>query len=256
MIKIQLIGLYTLLRKEVWRIFRIWTQTLLPSTITTVLYFLVFGQVIGGRIGEFEGVSYMSFIVPGLIMMAVITNAYSNVSSSVFSAKFQRNIEEMWVSPMLPQMIVLGYIAGGLARGVLIGLLVAGVSLFFSPIMFYHPVFMVLVLILTAAFFSLAGFLNGILARKFDDVSIVPTFVLTPLIYLGGVFYSIRVLPPFWQSMCYFNPVLYLISMFRFGMLGISDVPVALAFVVLLGLVVLLFGICLVVMEKGIGIRS
>lgn len=215
---------FTLLYKEIHRFMRLWTQTLLPSAITTTLYFLIFGQLIGSRIGQFEGFSYASYIAPGLIMMAVINNAYNNVVSSFYSSRFNNSIEELLISPMHNSLILLGYIIGGVLRAFIVGTIVTIVSLLFTNIHFAHPLMMLTVLFLTAILFSLAGFINGGYARSFDDAALIPTFVLTPLIYLGGVFYSIAMLPPFWQHLSKLNPILYMVNGFRYGFLGISDV--------------------------------
>ena len=221
----QWIALLTILRKEVIRFMRIWQQTLIPPAITTSLYFIIFGNLIGPRIGDMGGFTYMEFIVPGLILMSVLTSAYANVSSSFFSAKFQRSVEEQLVSPVPNYIILLGYTGGGILRGLLVGLVVTLVSLLFSRLTIHSLSVMVSVSVLTATLFSLAGFLNGLLARNFDDVTIIPNFVLTPLTYLGGVFYSISLLPAVWQWLSHANPILYMVNAFRFGFLGISDIP-------------------------------
>ena len=253
---VQWIGLLTITRKEMTRVLRIWPQTLLPSVITTSLYFLVFGNFIGERIGEFDGVPYIQFIIPGLIMMSIITNSYSNVSSSAFGAKFQRNIEEMLISPLQNWIIVLGYVLGGMLRGCVVGSLVTAVSLFFAPLHIESIGLAIAVMLFTSMLFALAGFTNAMLAKRFDDVSIVPTFVLTPLTYLGGVFYSIKLLPSGWQTVSRFNPVLYLVNLFRYSFSGVSDVPVAGAMAFLLIFTILLWTICLYLFNKGIGLRS
>ena len=221
------IAFKSILTKEVTRFTRIWVQTLVPPAITMSLYFIIFGNLIGSRLGLMHGVSYMEFIVPGLIMMSVITNSYANVASSFFSAKFQRNIEEMLVAPVPNYVIILGFVAGGVARGLCVGAIVTGVSLFFVPLQVHDPLAVFVTLLLTAILFSLGGLLNAVFAKSFDDVSIIPTFVLTPLTYLGGVFYSIQLLPPFWQGLSHVNPIIYMVNAFRYGFLGISDVPMA-----------------------------
>ncbi len=254
--RVQLVGFWTILDKEVTRIFRIWPQTLLPSVITMTLYFLIFGSFIGSRLGKVAGVSYIEFIVPGLIMMSVITNSYANVSSSVFGAKFQKNIEEMLVSPMSYTTILAGYVSGGVLRGVLVGILVSGVSLFFTDIHLTHVVACLGVIFLTALAFSLAGFLNAVFARKFDDISIVPTFVLTPLTYLGGIFYSIHHLPAFWQTVSLINPVLYIVNLFRHVYLGVSDISPMPAFFALLVFTGVLWGACWWLLKSGMGLRQ
>ncbi len=216
---------YTLLYKEIHRFLRLWTQTLLPSVITTTLYFLIFGRLIGSRIGEFEGVDYASYIAPGLIMMAVINNSYGNVVSSFYGSRFNSSIEEMLISPMPNGLILTGYVMGGILRGLIVGTLVTIVSLFYTNIHLENVLVTISVLLLTSTVFSLAGFINGGYARSFDDAALVPTFVLTPLTYLGGVFYSISMLPPVWQVVSKLNPILYMVNGFRHGFLGISDVP-------------------------------
>ena len=243
-------------RKETLRIFRIWTQTLLPSVISTSLYFLIFGSFIGSRIGLIGEVTYLQFIIPGLVMMSVITNAYSNVVASVFSAKFQRNIEELLVSPLTSSVILLGYIIGGVMRGVIVGFLVFLVSLYFTPLPMTHPLIAITTIIGTAILFSLLGFVNAIFARKFDDIAIVPTFVLTPLTYLGGVFYSIKHLPLIWQKVSFFNPILYLVNSFRYGFLGISDISVSTSLLSMGVLIVGMWGLALFLLHRGIGLRQ
>lgn len=251
----QYIALQTILLKETLRFLRIWIQTILPPTITTALYFIIFGKLIGAQLGPVEGLSYTQYIAPGLIMMAVITNAYSNVVSSFFSSKFQRHIEEMLVSPLPNAIIVLGFVGGGVARGLAVGIVVTFISLFFADLHWQHPLITFAVMVLTSVLFALGGLINGIFAKSFDDISIIPTFVLTPLIYLGGIFYSIRMLPPFWQEASLFNPILYMINAFRFGILGVSDIDVRIAFAIILLFVVALFGYSLWLLRRGTGIR-
>lgn len=251
-----MVALWTLVLKEIKRFTRIWPQTLLPPSITMAMYFIIFGNLIGSRIGDMDGFSYMDFIVPGLIMMSVITNSYSNVASSFFSNKFQRSIEEMMVSPMPNWVILAGFILGGMARGLGVGLIVTVVSLFFTRLTMEHPLLTVLVVVLTSALFSIGGFINALLANKFDDISIVPTFILTPLTYLGGVFYSISMLPEFWQGVSMLNPILYMVNVFRYGFLGVSDIPVGWALAAIFAFIVVLFGIALMMLERGKGIRS
>ena len=254
--KEYLVALQTITFKEVKRFTRIWVQTLLPSIITTSLYFLIFGTLIGSRIGQMKGYDYMEFIVPGLILMAVISNAYSDVVSSFYGSKFQHNIEEMLVAPMPGWVILAGYISGGVMRGLIVGVLVTIVSLFFTDLRIAHPVMMVVVFLLTGVLFSCAGFINAVYAKSFDDISIVPTFVLTPLIYLGGVFYSIDMLPVFWQTVSLLNPVLYMIDVFRYSILGTSDIPLLYGFSVIALFITALLVISLRLLSKGIGIRD
>ena len=246
----------TLARKEIKRFMRIWLQTLLPPVITMTLYLLIFGNLIGSRVGEMGGHRYMDFIAPGVIMMAIITNSYSNVASSFFSARFQRFIEELLISPTPNAVILLGYMTGGITRGLLVGGAVTVVAMTFTDLRITSIGITVSVVFLTSALFSLAGFLNGLFAKNFDDVSIVPTFILTPFTYLGGVFYSIELLPEFWQTISLGNPILYMVNAFRFGILGVSDIDVVLAFFMILTFVVLLFCFALGLLNRGFGIRS
>ena len=250
------IALRAILDKEVTRILRIWQQTLLPSAITMALYFLIFGAFIGSKIEGMGGVSYIQFIMPGLIMMAVITNAYSNVSSSFFGIKFQRSVEELLVSPTPSYIIILGYVLGGMFRGLLVGTIVLLISLFFTKISLHSLAIVLVFIFLTSLVFSLAGFLNGMYAKKFDDVAIVPTFVLTPLTYLGGVFYSISLLPDFWKTISLLNPIIYMVNGFRYGFLGISDINIWIGFIILVVLAVALFWFSMHAMKKGIGLKS
>ncbi|SDK29466.1 ABC transporter permease [Microbulbifer yueqingensis] len=245
----------TILRREVRRFTRIWPQTLVPPVITMSLYFVIFGSLIGSRIGEMGGFSYMEFVVPGLIMMAVITNSYSNVASSFYSAKFQRNVEELLVSPTPNWIIMAGYVLGGVSRGLIVGFVVTLIALFFTDLDVQHLGLTVAIVFCAAVLFSLAGFINAIFANSFDDISIIPTFVLTPLTYLGGVFYSIELLSPFWQGLSKLNPVLYMVNAFRYGVLGVSDINVAWAFVGVLVFIALLFGWGLHLMSHGKRLR-
>ena len=250
------IALTTLVVKEFHRITRIWIQTLLPPAITMTLYFVIFGSLIGKRIGQMGGFSYMEYIAPGLIMMSVITNSYGNVVSSFFGAKFARHIEEMLVSPMPASLILIGHVAGGVIRGLFVGGLVTIIALFFTDLEAVHPFITLSVVLLTAVVFALAGFINATFARKFDDIAIIPTFVLTPLTYLGGVFYSISLLPEFWQKVSMANPILYMVNGFRYGILGSSDIDIGLAYVIIVGFIVALYSVALYLLKKGIGIRE
>ncbi len=252
----QWIAFITILRKEIKRFTRIWVQTLLPPAITMILYFVIFGKLIGSRIGDMGGFSYIEFVAPGLIMMAVITNAYANVSSSFFSAKFQRSIEELLVSPTPNYIILLGYVMGGVARGVAVGLIVTVMSLFFADLHIHHWFTTIFIVFMTSVLFSIAGFINAIYANTFDDVSIIPTFVLTPLTYFGGVFYSINLLPEFWQQISVLNPILHMVNAFRYGMLGISDLNVGMALVGLTLFVVVLFAVALHLLKSGKRLRA
>ncbi|WP_028864858.1 ABC transporter permease [Psychromonas aquimarina] len=242
--------------KEINRFLRIWVQTLVPPAITMTLYFVIFGNLIGKRIGEMGGYDYMSFIVPGLIMMSVITNSYSNVASSFFSAKFQRNVEELLVAPVPNYIIIWGYIGGGVARGLMVGFIVTCVSLFFVDLQIFNIFVLLLSVLCTSILFSIGGLLNAIFARTFDDISIIPTFVLTPLTYLGGVFYSISLLPDFWQGVSHFNPVFYMINAFRYGFLGIADVSLVWSFSILGIFIVTFYSLVALLLKKGIGTRS
>lgn len=254
--KALFISFYTIIRREVIRMFRISSQVFLPPVITTTLYFLIFGTLIGTRIGFIHGVSYPLFIAPGLILMTVITNAYGNVSTSLFSARFQKNVEEMLVSPMPNYLILLGYVSGGVIRGVIVGVLVFAISCLFVAIDFHNLLFTIIILIAVSALFSLAGFTNAMVARSFDDVALIPTFLLTPLTYLGGVFYDVDMLPSFWQSVSYFNPILYMVNLFRYAALGFSAVPVSNALTVISITIIGLIMINLYLLNRGIGLRE
>ncbi len=249
-------GYKTIVRKEVTRILRIWAQTVVPPAITMTLYFIIFGNLIGRRIGEMGGFDYMQFIVPGLVMMSVITNSYGNMVSSFFGAKFGRHIEELLVSPLPNWVILAGYVTGALTRGMLVGAVVMLISLFFTRVEVQHPFIMVSVLLMTSVVFAMAGMVNAIFANKFDDIAIVPTFILTPLTYLGGVFYSISLLPEFWQQVSAFNPILYMVNGFRYGILGVSDVSITYAYAIIAVFGVILGSLCLWLLHKGTGLRS
>ena len=252
----QWIAFRTVLTKEFLRFIRIWVQTVLPAAITMGLYFIIFGNLIGSQLGDIHGVSYMDYIVPGVILMAVINNSYANVVSSFFSAKFQRHIEEMLVSPMPNYLIVLGFMAGGVARGMIVGVVVTAVAMFFTDLGFYNLFATLSVVVLTSVLFSLGGLVNAVYARSFDDISIIPTFVLTPLTYLGGIFYSVEMLPEFWHTVSLVNPILYMINAMRYGMLGVSDIDITMAFAIIVIFVVALYLYCLWLLNKGTGIRS
>jgi ABC-2 type transport system permease protein len=251
-----MVALKSILDKETNRFLRIWVQTLVPPAITMTLYFVIFGSLIGSRIGDMGGFSYMEFIVPGLIMMSVITNSYANVASSFFSAKFQRNVEELLVAPVPNYIIVLGFVGGGMARGMLVGLIVTILSLFFVTIQIHNLAVIVVTVTLTSMLFALGGLINAVYAKTFDDISIIPTFVLTPLTYLGGVFYSLTLLPGFWQQVAALNPVVYMVNAFRYGFLGVTDVSLWLALAVVLGFIVVLFSYAMYLINRGIGLRS
>jgi ABC-2 type transport system permease protein len=250
------IAFKTIVRKEIYRFLRIWPQTLLPPAITTALYFFIFGKLMGERIGAVNGASYMDYIVPGIILMSVISHAYSNVVSSFYSTKFQRNIEELLVAPVPNWVILAGYICGGVARGLLVGVVVALISQIFTDITVNNAMIVVTSALLTATVFALAGFINATLAESFDDISLIPNFVLTPLSYLGGVFYSVDMLPDIWQKISLGNPILYMINSFRYGLIGITDVDVQLAFAMMGGFIVLLTLVSLILLHKGVGIKN
>ncbi|GLZ26443.1 transport permease protein [Stutzerimonas stutzeri] len=252
----NLVALQTIVQREIRRYTRIWPQTLLPPAITMVLYFVIFGSLIGARIGDMDGFSYMDYIVPGLIMMSVITNSYSNVVSSFFSTKFQRSIEELLVSPVSPHVIVIGFSLGGITRGLAVAVIVTLLSMFFTSLQVHHLGVTVLVITLTASIFALGGFINAVFARNFDDISIIPTFVLTPLTYLGGVFYSINLLSPFWQTLSLANPVLHMVNAFRYGILGVSDIRIGVAISFMLVAVAVLYLVSVHLLKSGRGMRQ
>ncbi len=246
----------TILTKEILRFSRIWIQTVLPPMVTTALYFVIFGQLIGGRLGEMDGHPYIDFIVPGLILMSVISNSYANVVSSFFNAKFQRHVEELLISPVPNAVILGGYVAGGVARGIVVGAAVTIVASLFTDFAVHNFAVTFAVLLLTSTLFATAGFVNAVFANSFDDISVVPTFVLTPLTYLGGVFYSVSLLPEIWQRLSFANPVLYMINAFRFGLLGVSDIDLRLAFGLILAFIAVLGGFALWLLRRGIGLKS
>lgn len=251
------IAFYTIVRKDITRIFRIWVQTFLPSVITAILYFLIFGSFLGDRIGSIGNITYINFVVPGLVMLSIVTQSYANVSFSFFMSKFfARNIDEILISPTPPWLMIAGYIAGGVVRGVVVGILVLAISLFFTRLPIEHPSLIILFFLLTTLLFSLAGLVNGIYAKSIDGINIIPTFVLTPLVYLGGVFYSIETLPAWWQNLTYFNPIFYLINGFRYGFLGISDVSLTLSISVLLILVGILVAVNWYFIRTGLGLKQ
>lgn len=254
--RIRRIGFQTIVRREYGRIIRIWGQTLVPPAVTAALYFLIFGSLIGRRIGQMSGVDYMQYIAPGLIMMAVISNSYANVVSSFFGAKFGKHIEELIVAPLPNWLIVLGYVSGGLMRGLLVGVVVTIVTLFFTHIPVEHPLLVAGSVVLTSMVFSLGGMFNAIFARNFDQISWFPTFVLTPLIYLGGVFYSVSLLPGWAEQLSYLNPILYMVNAFRHGFLGTSDVDLGFAFLIMATFAIVMFAIVVALMNRGTGIRD
>lgn len=246
----------TIVTKEILRFSRIWVQTILPSVITTTLYFVIFGRLIGERIGTMDGFAYLDFIVPGLVLMGVITNSYANVVSSFYSSKFSRYIEELLISPAPNWVILAGYVAGGVARGLVVGTAVMLVAMLFTQLHIHSALVTLLICIMTAVLFSLGGFINAVYANSFDDISIVPTFVLTPLTYLGGVFYSISLLPDFWQTVSLANPLLYMVNAFRYGLLGVSDIPIGPAFGMILLFILALTIFSLQLLRRGVGIKT
>jgi len=252
----NLVALQTIVHREIRRYTRIWPQTLLPPAITMVLYFVIFGNLIGARIGEMDGFTYMQYIVPGLIMMSVITNSYSNVVSSFFSSKFQRSIEELLVSPVSPHVILIGFALGGITRGLAVALIVTLLSMFFTDLQVHHLGVTLLVITLTSTIFAFGGFINAVYARNFDDISIIPTFVLTPLTYLGGVFYSINLLSPFWQTLSLANPILHMVNAFRYGILGVSDIRYKHCDQLMAVAAVLMYLLCIHLLKSGRGMRQ
>jgi len=252
---VNVVAFKTIVAKEIRRFMRIWVQTIVPPAVSALLYMMIFGTLIGSRVGEMDGHRYIDFIVPGIIMMAVITNSYANSVSSFFGAKFQSHIEEVLVAPVHNVVILAGYIIGGVCRGLMVGALVAVVSLFFTRLTIENPLITLLVVVMTSMLFSIGGIINSVFAKGFDDISIIPNFVLTPLTYLGGIFYSIKLLPDFWQNLSMINPVLYMINGFRYGILGTSDFNIVWSFVVI-GIFILLLGaIALYLLNKGVGIK-
>ncbi len=253
---VRWIGFRTIVLREFDRILRIWVQTMVPSAVTATLYFVIFGSLIGRRVGQMGGYDYMQFIAPGLIMMAIINNSYANTVSSFFGAKFGKHIEEMLVAPLPNWVIVAGYVGGGMLRGLLVGLVVTVVSLLFTHLVVHHPFFSLAAALLTSASFALGGFINAVFARNFDQVNWIPAFVLTPLTYFGGVFYSITLLPAWAQKLSYLNPILHMVGAFRYGFLGTTDVNVVAAFFFMLLLTLLLFGVAVTLMNRGVGMRD
>lgn len=250
------VGFYTIVRKELQRVVRIWVQTLVPPVIQATLYLLIFGSVIGSRIGSMRGHNYMAYIAPGMIMMQVVTNSYMNVVSSFFGAKFQHHVEELIVSPMPNVLILLGYVIGGMVRGLVVGGIVTGVASLLTTVPISHPWIIVSAALMASAVFALGGFLNALFATKFDDISIIPTFVITPLVYLGGVFYSISLLPPFWQHLTRVDPLLYIIDTLRYGFLGITDINIGEAYGIMGGFLMVMFTVALVLLKRGTGLKA
>jgi len=252
----QFTAFKTIVTKEILRFMRIWLQTVVPPVITTGLYFVIFGQLIGSQLSDIEGFSYIDYIIPGIILMAIINNSYANVVASFYMSKFSHFIEEMLVSPMPNYLILIGYVIGGVARGLIVGFVVALISTLFTDLNIHSYFVLFSVSILTAILFSLGGFINAIYANSFDDISIIPTFVLIPLTYLGGIFYSIEMLPEFWQNVSLINPILYMVNAMRYGMLGVSDIDLTTAFSIIILFVAVLFSYCLYLLKIGKGIRS
>jgi len=250
------IAYLTITRREILRFTRIWVQTIIPPVVMVALYFVIFGNLIGQRIGEMDGMLYIDFIMPGLVMMSIITNSYTNVVSSFYGAKYSHHIEEMQIAPVPNLIILLGFVSGGMARGICVGVAVTLVSLLFTDFQVYNLLVIVVVALLTSCLFALAGLINAIFANSFDDITIVPTFVLTPLTYLGGIFYSIKMLPDFWQTVSLGNPILYMVNSFRYGFRGSSDIDIATALLVILFFIAVLFTVCMTLLSRGIGIRQ
>ena len=250
------IAYLTITRKEIMRFTRIWVQTIIPPVVMVALYFVIFGNLIGQRIGEMDGMNYIDFIMPGLVMMSIITNSYTNVVSSFYGAQYSRHIEEMQIAPVPDLVILLGFVTGGMVRGISVGIAVTLVSLLFTDFSIYNPLVVLLVALLTSCLFALAGLINAIFANSFDDITIIPTFVLTPLTYLGGIFYSIKLLPEFWQQVSLGNPILYMVNSFRYGFRGSSDIDLTTAIAVILFFIAVLFSACLILLGRGTGIRQ
>ena len=250
------VAYWTITRREILRFSRIWVQTIVPPVVMVALYFIIFGNLIGQRIGTMDGMNYVDFIMPGLVMMSIITNSYSNVVSSFYGSKYSRHIEEMQIAPIPNVIIVLGYVTGGIGRGLSVGVAVTIVSMIFTEFSIFNPFIILIIAVLTAFLFSLAGLINGIFANSFDHVSIVPTFVLTPLTYLGGIFYSIKMLPEVWQDISLANPILYMVNSFRYGFRGISDIELSHAILVILSFIIILFIICMMLLNRGTGVRQ
>ena len=250
------IAYLTITRREILRFARIWVQTIIPPVVMVALYFVIFGNLIGQRIGEMDGMVYIDFIMPGLVMMSIITNSYTNVVSSFYGAKYSRHIEEMQIAPVPDLVILLGFVSGGMARGICVGAAVTLVSLLFTEFHVHNLLVILLVALLTSCLFSLAGLINAIFANSFDDITIIPTFVLTPLTYLGGIFYSIKLLPEFWQTASLGNPILYMVNSFRYGFRGSSDIDLSTALLVIVFFIALLFAVCMTLLARGTGIRQ
>jgi len=255
-VAVNVVAFRTIVAKEIRRFMRIWVQTIVPPSVSALLYMMIFGTLIGSRVGEMDGHKYIDFIVPGIIMMAVITNSYANSVSSFFGAKFQSHLQELLIAPVHIAVILAGFVVGGVCRGLMVGALVAAVSLFFTRLHIENPLITIVVVILTSTLFSIGGVINSVYAKGFDDISIIPHFVLTPLTYLGGIFYSITLLPDFWRALSHINPVLYMINGFRYGILGTSDFGIGWSFLVICVFIVLLASVALYLLNKGIGIKS
>lgn len=256
LVRTNIVGFNTIVIREFGRIIRIWGQTIVPPAITATLYFIIFGSLIGRRIGDMGGYTYIQYIAPGLIMMSVITNSYGNVVSSFFGAKFGKHIEELLVSPLPSWLIVAGYVAGGLMRGLIVGAVVTIITLLFTHLHIRHPGVVISAVLLSSSVFALAGMINAVFAKNFDQISFIPTFVLTPLTYLGGVFYTIALLPSWAQHVSHANPILYMVNAFRFGFLGVSDVDVGVAYAIMVAAVVALYAACVWLLHKGVGTRE
>jgi len=255
-LNIQAVAYKTIVRKEVLRFSRIWKQTLIPPVITNILYFIIFGNLIGERIGEIESFSYTDFIFPGLLLMSVITHSYTNTVSSLYISKYHRYIEELLVSPIQNYTILAGFITGGVIRGLSVGVVVILAAQFFVTFTVHNIFLMLVVIFLSSTLFSMCGFLNGLFANDWDDINVIPTFIMTPLTYLGGIFFSISMLPGIWQEIALINPILYLINALRFSMLGITDVSIMIAFSIILLFNIVLASLCLYFLNIGKGLRT
>lgn len=253
-IKNQLIGCRTILRKDMQRNLRVWRQSFIPPAISSILYFIIFGNLVGRNVGDLHGFTYSQFIAPGLIMMHLITNAYSNCSSSIFVAKLSHYIEEILVSPLTAFFILLGFMLGGIFRGMVVAGIVTVISFYFTHVHLYSLIIFLIVSFLTAMIFSLAGIINALFAKTFDDINVIPVFVLTPLIYLSGVFYSLHVLPHFWQTVSLFNPLIYIVNSARYGYLGYHGTSVFVAISILMLIAFGLFAFTYYLIKKGYGL--
>lgn len=253
---INRIAFITIVRKEIARFMRIWPQTLLPPAINTLLYFIIFGNLLGAKIGDIHNISYIQYLAPGFASMVMITSAYNNVASSFFSERFTRNCQELVWSPISKHVMICGYLMGGILRSFLSGTIVLLITLFFTEIHIYHLVYLLAIAFITSSLFATAGFINALFGTKFDSIMTIPTFVLTPLIYLGGIFYSVSMLPSTWQKISLFNPILYIVNSFRYSILNISDVSVHISILVCSAITACLYSVCYYLVTKGQGLTE